>query len=91
MRELKALLAGVCAEEESGEEKPMADPTLLREMYSELKTAAEEMSSDDLEELFAEMDQYRLPEEHRALYGKLKAAADNFEYETILSLIPPEI
>lgn len=90
-RELKALLAGVCAEEESGEEKPMADPTLLREMYSELKTAAEEMSSDDLEELFAEMDQYRLPEEHRALYGKLKAAADNFEYETILSLIPPEI
>lgn len=90
--DLKTLLAGVCGEGETGDaEKPLADPTLLREMYSEIKTASEEMSSDDLEALFAEMDQYRIPEEHRTLYGQLKAAADNFEYDTILSLIPPEM
>ncbi len=90
-RKLKALLTSVCVEEKtSDEEKPVADPTLLKEMYSEIKTAAGERSSEDLEAIFAEMDRYRMPEEHRALYENLKAAADNFESEKILSLIPPE-
>jgi len=68
-------------------EKPEADMELMEAVYEELLAAAEEMDSDRLEEIIAEMDDYRIPETEVELYKKIKQAVEHFEYETILSLL----
>ena len=68
-------------------EKPEADMELMEAVYEELLAAAEEMDSDRLEEIIAEMDDYRIPETEAELYKKIKQAVEHFEYETILSLL----
>ena len=37
------------------------------------------------------MDGYRIPEPDNKLFNKLKAAADNFEYDSVLELINNEL
>ncbi len=71
-------------------EKPEADSVLMEGVFEELRAAAEEMDCDRLEEIFAEMEEYRIPAKDAELYRKLKQAAEYFEYETILSLLNNE-
>ena len=71
----------------SEEDKPVADTSILDAMYDEIKEAAETMSSDRLDEVFDEMADYRIPEEHAALYEQLKDAAGSFAYKKILDLL----
>lgn len=85
----KAPLAEVFAEGNTAveEEKPEADMELMKGVYEELRAAAEDMDCDRLEDIFTEMEEYRIPESEAGLYKKLKQAADHFDYETILSLL----
>ena len=68
-------------------DKPEADMDLMEGVYEELRAAAEEMDSDRLDDIFAEMEDYRIPEKEAELYKKLKYAAEHFDYENILSLL----
>lgn len=85
----KAQLAEVFAGEAptEAEERPEADRELMEGVYEELRAAAEEMDCDRLEDIFAEMEEYRIPEQDDELYRALKLAAEHFDYETILSLL----
>ena len=71
----------------SVDEKPVADASILDAMYDEIRAAAEALSCDRLDEIFDEMSDYRIPEEHAALFEKLKDAAGNFQYKEILELL----
>lgn len=88
-RGFKAQLAEIFAEgQPAGEnDKPEADMELLEGVYEELRAAAEEMDCDRLDDIFSEMEEYRIPVQEAELYKKLKQAADHFDYETILSLL----
>ncbi len=85
---LKEPLAQVFGEASASEEnKPEADQAILGAMYDELKEAAEGMSCDRLDDIFAEMKAYRIPEGDRDLFEKLRSAAGKFEYDRILELL----
>jgi HPt (histidine-containing phosphotransfer) domain-containing protein len=88
-RGFKAQLAEVFAREQKAaeDEKPEADATLMESVYEEMRDAAEEMDCDRLEDIFTEMEDYRIPAEEVERYKKLKQAVDHFDYEGILSLL----
>ena len=80
-------LSKVFTEKETDEGKPEADTKLMEWLFKEIRSAAEKMDDDRLEELVAEIGAYRIPKAHKELYGKLKAAAARFDYKTILKLL----
>ena len=80
-------LSKVFTEKETDEGKPEADTKLMEWLFKEIRSAAEKMDDDRLEELVAEIGAYRIPQAHKELYGKLKAAAARFDYKTILKLL----
>ena len=88
-RGFKAQLAAVFANEQTAAEddKPEADAVLMESVYEEMREAAEEMDCDRLEEIFTEMEDYRIPDGEVELYKKLKQAVDHFDYEGILTLL----
>jgi hypothetical protein len=59
----------------------------MESVYEEMRDAAEEMDCDRLEDIFTEMEDYRIPAEEVERYKKLKLAVDHFDYEGILSLL----
>ncbi|MBQ7516745.1 MAG: response regulator, partial [Schwartzia sp.] len=89
-RRFRGPLAEVFAKEETDGEKPEADAELMEGVLEEIRAAAEDMDCERLEAIFAEMDSYRIPAAQSDLYGKLRDAAAQFDYETILSLLSNE-
>ena len=88
-RGFTAQLAVVFANEQTAaeDEKHEADAVLMESVYEEMREAAEEMDCDRLEEIFTEMEDYRIPDGEVELYKKLKQAVDHFDYEGILTLL----
>ena len=63
---------------------PEATGELMRKVWEEIRHAAEEMDSYSLDNIFSRMEAYSIPEPDRELFGKLKAASEEFDYDTIL-------
>ncbi|MBR3524205.1 MAG: response regulator, partial [Lachnospiraceae bacterium] len=74
-------------EKEEEADRPLADEYLLEEVFEEIRSAAEAMDCDRLEGVFAEMAEYRIPEDKAELYKSLHSAADALDYDAILSLL----
>jgi HPt (histidine-containing phosphotransfer) domain-containing protein len=83
---LKAPLSELFPEEEETD-KPTADDALLSEALKKLRQGAESMDCDILETVFKEIEGYTIPEKNAALWEKLKAASDSFDYDGLLSLL----
>lgn len=83
----KEPLSGIFSDEEEKNDKPEADPELMAEVFSELSKAADDMDCDRLESIFAEMEEYRVPDKDAALWKKLRDAAQNYDYGYILELL----
>ena len=45
------------------------------------------MDCDRLEAIFAELEDYRIPSEEEELFGQLKRAVAEFDYDTVLTLL----
>ena len=86
-RSFAAPLSQVFTEKETDEGKPEADTKLMEWLFKEIRSAAEKMDDDRLEELVAEIGAYRIPQAHKELYGKLKESAAQFEFKAILKLL----
>ena len=87
-RSFKAPLEEVfAAKEKPPADKPEADTERMEKVYREMRTAADEMDCDRLEEIIAEMDQYRIPAGEEELCGQLKRAVAEFDYEAVLELL----
>ncbi len=80
-------LAALFDKGRSGAEKPLAEDYLMKEVYEEIRNAADDFDCDRLEGIFTEMEEYRIPDAESERFGKLKKAAGLFDYEQILSLL----
>ena len=67
--------------------KTEIDREFLKTIFDEIKSAAEDMDCDRLESIFAEADNYSIPGEDEALYKKLKAASNQYDYDSILAIL----
>lgn len=63
---------------------PVADRDLMKRVFEEIGSAAEDMDCNRLERIFTEMKDYSIPEADRDLYEKLKDASQEYDYDTIL-------
>ena len=89
-RSFKEPLAEVFAEkatEVKADAKPTASEELMAGAYEKIKMAAEDMDCDQLEGIFAGMEEYSIPEADAPVYEKMKTAAAQFDYETVLKLL----
>ena len=68
-------------------DKPEVDADLMADVFAEIKSAADDMDSDRLQDIFAEMNDYKIPDDLNKLWTSLVAAANNYDYELILSLL----
>ena len=65
----------------------MAGMELMADVYEKIRMAADDMDCDQLERIFADMEEYRVPDSETALYEELRAASSRFDYEAILKLL----
>ncbi len=68
-------------------DKPEADEEMLNSKLEEIRTAADDMDCVALEEIFDELSAYSIPADRKELFDKVKSAADDFDYDTILELL----
>ena len=85
-RSFKTPLSAVFAEEKT-EGKPVAGMELMADVYEKVRMAADDMDCDQLDRIFADMEEYRVPDSETALYEELRAASSRFDYEAILKLL----
>ena len=85
-RSFQAPLAEVFAAAQD-EDKPDVDKDLLESAYEEIRAAAEAMNCTLLEEIFAEMDDYRITGSDGDKWKRLKYAAEQFDYEAIIAIL----
>ena len=71
----------------SDEDKPVADEFLMKQVYDEIRDAADNFDCERLENIFEEMKEYRIPDAESERFEKLKAAAGMFDYEKVLQLL----
>ncbi len=68
-------------------DRPEADEELMKDVYEELRQAADDMDCDALQSVFKEMEGYRIPEESAGLWKKLKEASGSYDYDLVLQLL----
>ncbi len=85
-RGFKSLLSGVFDEREN-EELQYADPGLMRDVYEEIRDAAEKMDIDRLEAVFEEMKDFRIADSEKERYKQLENAYSLFDYEEIIKIL----
>ncbi len=86
-RSFKAPLAELFADGNSSEDKPEADAVLMETVYDGLLSAAEDMDTEQIEDIFAEMEGYSIPDSDRELWDQLTEAANQFDYDIIVQLL----
>ena len=84
-------LSRIFKEEEDNSDKPEADSELMKNVFEELKLAADEMDCDKLQGIFKEMEEYRIPDMESRLWKNLKEASDNYDYDAVLQLIDSNV
>ncbi|MCR5092872.1 MAG: response regulator [Lachnospiraceae bacterium] len=84
---LKQSVDTVFAGEGGDADRPEADAQLMADVYSEIKSAAEQMDCDTIEAILAEMSAYSVPQEETERWDRVRKAADALDYEGILAVL----
>ncbi len=69
------------------EEKPEAGDEYLKEVYGEIRAAAEDYNTDRLDTIFDVMKKYSIPSGEKERWDQLLSAYERFDYQAVLSLI----
>ncbi len=91
-RKFKDILSEVFKDGEKAEsDKPEAGSSLLKTVYEKILSAAEDMDSYALEEIFSEMDGYKIPDEKKDEFSEIKHAAGKFDYDGLICLLKDKV
>ena len=85
-REFKTLLAAVFTGKANEDLQP-AGPELMKEVYEEIRDAAEKMDIDRLESVFEKMKGFRIADSESERYEQLENAYSLFDYEGIVEIL----
>ena len=73
-------------DDETANDKPLADEDTVKRTLEQIREAADAMDCDALEAIFDRMEQYRIPDEYAELFKKAEDCAGQFDYDGILKL-----
>lgn len=74
-------------QKEEEKDKPLADMELMSAMYDTLRIGAEEMNCSMIEDAFAELEDYEIPDTERDKYMTLKERFEAFDYDGMSALL----
>ena len=83
----KSVLDPYVEKEEDPSDKEPANPDTLKELFGKLKSAADELDLDGMEEAAASLNAYSYPEEQAGLLEELKEAVGNIDTDSCLEII----
>lgn len=86
LQEFRGPLSDIFEKPEEKDNRPEADEMLMKDFFEEVRQAAEDMDCERLEDMIGEMKEYRIPEDDLELFGKVKEAADRYDYKAIVDL-----
>ena len=69
-------------------DRPKANPEMIKKGLVNIREAADEMDTDRIKSILAELSAYSLPDEEEERFAKIQKACDEFDYDMIFSLIP---
>jgi HPt (histidine-containing phosphotransfer) domain-containing protein len=75
------------ANDNTEDDMPEADAELMDTVYEEVKASAEANDAESIEAVFAEIEGYRIPDSDAELCQKIRSAAENSDFEAILTLL----
>ncbi len=87
----RGILAPLYQTEEEEDDRPLADEYLISSVYDALREAAEAMNVGMIEDVLAELKDYRIPDSESAKYKKVCERAGDFDYEGIIKAIDGEL
>ena len=85
--QLRKPLSVVSGGDIASDDKPAADAVLMKSVYNDIRTAAEAMDINRLEEIIEKMKKYIIPEDETSRWNKIISAYDQFDYSDILSML----
>ncbi|MCR5717148.1 MAG: DegV family EDD domain-containing protein [Lachnospiraceae bacterium] len=81
-------LQSICGSAQDGDDdRPLADPEMIKSAYAAMKTAAENMDISVIESVLEELKAYRIAEPEEARFAKIKECYEMFDYDGIVSAI----
>ena len=80
-------LASLYEDEDSDADKPVADDTLIVDMYEGLRMAAEAMDCDMLEDILKEIREYKIPDKEKEKFDQVRKLADELDYDGIKRIL----
>ena len=80
-------LAYLYEDEDSDADKPVADDTLIVDMYEGLRMAAEAMDCDMLEDILKEIREYKIPDKEKEKFDQVCKLADELDYDGIKRIL----
>ena len=86
LQSFKEPLSKIFAGDDS-DDKPEADADLMAEVFDAIKSALESQDGETLQEIFAEMSEYRIPQDMAELWTSIKAAVDAGDYVAATALL----
>ncbi len=87
-RESKHLLSKFFNNEEPAHmNKPEADAKIMEAAYRSILESANNMDCEQLDNIFSDMEKYRIPTKDEYLWTQLKKAVEQYNYDKLLSLL----
>lgn len=68
-------------------DKPVADEMFIQGVYEGLKEASNDMDCEMIDCIFAEIDEYKMPDADAEKLSEIRKYADNFDYDAILAIL----
>ena len=86
-KSFKEPLAKIFEKADNDSEKPEADAEFMAEVFEEIKSAADDMDSERLEDILSELSDYKIPSDKAELWAKISEAVARYDYDSILELL----
>ena len=87
----KDVLAPVFAGEKGDDnDKPVVDAALMADIYEGLREAAEAMDCDMVDDIMNEVNGYRIPDDEKEKFDKVRAKAEALDYDGMIALLSKE-
>lgn len=68
-------------------DKPVADEMLIQGVYEGIREAANDMDCEMIDAIFAEIDEYVVPDSEMEKLSEIRSCADNFDYDGIFRIL----
>ena len=80
-------MSEILSSDESDDDKPLISDRMLEKAYSAIKEFAVNFDIDSIAQAVKSIEKYKLPDTEKERFGKLKQAAEDFDWDMVEELL----